>query len=715
MVADATTTVESGFASTAGEMTSFDVTSKGDQIVYATCAYEKNGLSEREWKRSPRHVSRYGYELAVVDVDGTEPRRLTANRLFDNYPSWSPGGERVAFLTGGLSGREGWGRYLATMAADGSQRREFEIDGKVVLHPPQWSPDETRLAVVGEVPNGRTLAIYTMRADGSDVRRLGAAASGPAWSPDGSRIAFATEEGDEIALYTMAADGTDARKVPIDPRWAPRYEGEHGVLVENEEYEKGIKKWITTLEWSPGGDRLLYTCGWQVCVVDLDGTPVGESPVDLGSGSVAAWSPDGTRIAVGLGVTWPTEDTEREYRDGDVALYSMAPDGGDLRILAVYSPSGRSVAGATSYTIRYRKLAGIHSTLSWRPNPPLDIDNDSEWTPIVLAADSRQSEFLTHQITQLSLGFIYGIHIEYENGGERYFAAREGYVWPSLRPAGNGDRVATFPMNNPLGDDLTYAYYICDDYFPKNELRDWVNFIWHALEQWETATDGLVTMTYKGDKCADYSQVIEKAGPEIRARAQELILLAVDNNFEEDVRNLIRAIADWMDIHDLDVAQNEIKLIDDSEGSLHHVLARVQASSGIAKDLGFALCPQASACTTRPEDPDAGPSADILLLTTYFRTIPSAFTLATPTKLSYGQCDVNDVTSTRYATVIHEGGHALGINTGRTSIRLPDGGSDPHHASSTIVDSLMIRYPHRADCYPTPLDVMAIYALYQIR
>ncbi len=412
MVADATTTVESGFASTAGEMTSFDVTPKGDQIVYATCAYEKNGLSEREWKRSPRHVSRYGYELAVVDVDGTEPRRLTANRLFDNYPSWSPGGERVAFLTGGLSGREGWGRYLATMAADGSQRREFEIDGKVVLHPPQWSPDETRLAVVGEVPNGRTLAIYTMRADGSDVRGLGAAASGPAWSPDGSRIAFATEEGDEIALYTMAADGTDARKVPIDPRWAPRYEGEHGVLVENEKYEEGIKKWITTLEWSPGGDRLLYTCGLRVCVVDLDGTPVGESPVDLGSGSVAAWSPDGTRIAVGLGVTWPTEDTEREYRDGDVALYSMAPDGGDLRILAVYSLSGRAgqldvtgcvsgvavpdpdqnpgLVGDCETLLLIRNMVVGNVGLDWSGHLPI-----SEWTGVYVGGSPRRVQELT--------------------------------------------------------------------------------------------------------------------------------------------------------------------------------------------------------------------------------------------------------------------------------------------------------------------------------
>ena len=43
---------------------------------------EKHGLSERERNSAPSHVSRYGYELAVVGVDGTQLRRLTANRAF---------------------------------------------------------------------------------------------------------------------------------------------------------------------------------------------------------------------------------------------------------------------------------------------------------------------------------------------------------------------------------------------------------------------------------------------------------------------------------------------------------------------------------------------------------------------------------------------------------------------------------------------------------
>ena len=185
--------------------TTLDVSADGREVVYSPCERLNGRVGDS---------ANYEQELAVASLDGTQPRRLTENKHFDNYPSWSPDGTRIAFLiddgyyTGG-------GRYvrsrLVTMAADGTDEKWIEIGHEVRLHPPQWSPDGTRLAVVGRHPDQRRLAIYTMGADGSDVRRLGVAASGPSWSPDGERIAFATVDGDELVLYTMAADGTDVK------------------------------------------------------------------------------------------------------------------------------------------------------------------------------------------------------------------------------------------------------------------------------------------------------------------------------------------------------------------------------------------------------------------------------------------------------------------------------------------------------------------------
>ena len=58
------------------------------------------------------------YELARVRIDGTEHQGLTENRVFDNHPSWSPDGRRIAFLAGGYLDNQVM-PWLHTMAPDG--------------------------------------------------------------------------------------------------------------------------------------------------------------------------------------------------------------------------------------------------------------------------------------------------------------------------------------------------------------------------------------------------------------------------------------------------------------------------------------------------------------------------------------------------------------------------------------------------------------------
>ncbi len=80
-----------------------------------------------------------------------------------------------------------------------------------------WSPDGRRLAFVSTRDGDRE--IFVMNADGSGLRQLtrnSKAANGapahdqaPAWSPDGSRIAFSSmRDGGENEIYRMNADGT---------------------------------------------------------------------------------------------------------------------------------------------------------------------------------------------------------------------------------------------------------------------------------------------------------------------------------------------------------------------------------------------------------------------------------------------------------------------------------------------------------------------------
>lgn len=66
-------------------MTYFDISPDGSRIVYSTCAYFGSGYAE-----SPYDEADYGYELVVSNIDGTDRRRLTENKIFDNFPVWSP-------------------------------------------------------------------------------------------------------------------------------------------------------------------------------------------------------------------------------------------------------------------------------------------------------------------------------------------------------------------------------------------------------------------------------------------------------------------------------------------------------------------------------------------------------------------------------------------------------------------------------------------------
>lgn len=95
------------------------------------------------------------------------------------------------------------------MNADGSRKTAL-LDGPEPDSSPAWSRDGSRIAFV------RAGDIAVMNADGTGVRVLTRGMpedSNPRWSPDGSRILFSREPGQ---VLVMDADGGDLARVPID-------------------------------------------------------------------------------------------------------------------------------------------------------------------------------------------------------------------------------------------------------------------------------------------------------------------------------------------------------------------------------------------------------------------------------------------------------------------------------------------------------------------
>ena len=205
------------------------------------------------------------YEIVVLDVASGQRERL----FVGNAPEWSPDGERIAFISKynsayPLLGGQPTGRIqprLYTMAADGTDiRRVGGPRNLSVSHPPRWSPNELSLAFVGDVGKFEMQpSVYTVDANGSHLKRLTETLSEPSWSPDGDRIAFARPDGNEVALYPSRRMGQTRGGLPRSG------DGARSLIPS--------QAWVGTVAWSPAGTQILHTCGERVCVVGVTGRP----------------------------------------------------------------------------------------------------------------------------------------------------------------------------------------------------------------------------------------------------------------------------------------------------------------------------------------------------------------------------------------------------------------------------------------------------------
>jgi hypothetical protein len=170
-------------------------------------------------------------EIYLMNADGSMPQNLTRHAAQDLLPRFSPDGGSIVFFSdraipdhpaNQLPG------HLFVMRADGSDVRQLTAAALTSTFAGSWSPDSNNVLFARDYDGDIDLTVVDVmtgverRLPGTDLAEYGGA-----YSPDGRQIAFHAAAPDgESRLVVMAADGTQRREVTTGgqhygPVWSP--------------------------------------------------------------------------------------------------------------------------------------------------------------------------------------------------------------------------------------------------------------------------------------------------------------------------------------------------------------------------------------------------------------------------------------------------------------------------------------------------------------
>ena len=256
------------------------------------------------------------FEIYAVNPDGSAPVNLTNNPTQDTHPAWSPDGRHLAFV----SLRGGTASDIYVMNADGSDVRRITHRGNMTdnfIEGLSWSPDGARILYVNVFMGAfGTICVANV----AEARNEGCIADDladtrdAAWSPDGRLIAFVgrnsfnSQNGIRYDLFVANADGSGRRTIReglnLAPAWSP----------------DGTKLAFAS---DPNSPTHFNNIRAEIFILDLSGCePPARLTNDTANDTGPAWSPDGTKIAF-------ASNPDGGFFNNKLEIYVMGTDGGD--------------------------------------------------------------------------------------------------------------------------------------------------------------------------------------------------------------------------------------------------------------------------------------------------------------------------------------------------------------------------------------------------
>jgi TolB protein len=233
--------------------------------------------SDRDGERLAGIQTRNVKEIFIADYDGENEARVTANRSLNLSPTLSPDGQWLAYV----SYRSNYPDIYVqpVYRAAGSLGRPARGTDVLQNFYPAFSPDGTKIAF----GSGHTgdMELYVVDRDGKTPPARLTTSKGadiaPTWSPNGAQLAFVSDRSSpEVPLlYSMSSDGVGGARLLYGSR-------------------------ADRPSWSPTGGLIAFTCsggaGYEICVYDLQTQSVRQVTQGGGTNEQPVFAPNGRHI-----------------------------------------------------------------------------------------------------------------------------------------------------------------------------------------------------------------------------------------------------------------------------------------------------------------------------------------------------------------------------------------------------------------------------------
>lgn len=267
--------------------------------------------------------------VTIPALGGTERRLYRGPDNLGGGLSWSPDGSLIAFSESHESDpTRAW--ISALSVSDSSVRAISSPPPGWIDRSPSYSPDGDRLAFIRSAVAGVSNDMYVMAANGGPAKRLTfdhrPMTGSLAWTSDSREIVFASARGAAMGLWVVAAGGCIPKPVagPVgEAGWPTIPSKSDHTLV----YEQGVDKWDVWRvdlknaehpqkppfalvsekgnkmrpELSPDGKKVAFESDrlgfWDIWTCDVDGSRCDQITSVHGTAGRARWSPNGRYIA----------------------------------------------------------------------------------------------------------------------------------------------------------------------------------------------------------------------------------------------------------------------------------------------------------------------------------------------------------------------------------------------------------------------------------